>query len=105
MQSGRIWGYELLGGELREGIYQVFPKTRVRRPGFPQVPYFGIQEAMERGKKVVVAFDKQSILEGLPRALPPAHGIVRVSVGPDAHRRCSQPFRLFAVKDWKSCSE
>ncbi|MCJ2163335.1 MULTISPECIES: HDOD domain-containing protein [unclassified Pseudodesulfovibrio] len=77
----RIWGYELLGGELREGIYQVFSKNESAAAGLSSSTYFGIQEAMERGKKVVVAFDEQSILEGLPRALPPSHGIVRVSAG------------------------
>lgn len=72
-----IWGYELLGGEMNEGIYEVFPQQK-SAVGLCSSAYVGLQEAMERGKKIVVAFDDTSILSGVPYALPPSHGIVRV---------------------------
>jgi EAL and modified HD-GYP domain-containing signal transduction protein len=71
----RIWGYELLGAEVREGIYKVFPQQE-SAGSLSSTTYLGLQEAMERGKKVAVAFDLKSIMEGVPHALPPGHGVV-----------------------------
>ncbi|HOV87499.1 MAG TPA: HDOD domain-containing protein [Syntrophobacteraceae bacterium] len=76
-----IWGYELLGCEIKDGIHPVFPGQgggTVWSAG----TYVGLQEAMERGKKIMVGFDKAGILAGLPYALPPSSGVVRVLPGP-----------------------
>ncbi len=73
----RIWGYELLGAELREGICTVFSQQE-SSASLASTAYLGLQEAMERGKKVTVAFDAKSILDGLPHALPPGHAVLRV---------------------------
>lgn len=75
-----IWGYELLGGEMKEGIYEVFPQLE-SAAGLCSSACVGLQEAMERGKKIVVAFDEANILTGVPYALPPSHGVVRVLPG------------------------
>jgi c-di-GMP phosphodiesterase len=75
-----IWGYELLGAEIREGIYQVFPQQE-SSASLSSSTYVGLQEAMERGKKIMVGFDDTSILTGLPYALPPSCGVVRVLPG------------------------
>lgn len=72
----RIWGYELLGAELREGIYEVFSQQE-SAASLSSTTYLGLQEAMERGKKVAVAFDVKSIMEGVPHVLPPGYGVVR----------------------------
>jgi EAL and modified HD-GYP domain-containing signal transduction protein len=72
-----IWGYELLGGELKDGIYQIFPKQE-SAAGLSSRTYLGLQEAMERGKQIMVGFDQTSILAGIPHALPPSCGVVRV---------------------------
>jgi c-di-GMP phosphodiesterase len=76
----RIWGYELLGAELREGIFNVFSQ-RESSASLASTAYLGLQGAMERGKKVAVAFDAKSILDGLAHALPPGHGVLRVLTG------------------------
>jgi EAL and modified HD-GYP domain-containing signal transduction protein len=76
----RIWGYELLGAELREGIYEVFQRQE-SASSLSSGPYLGLQDAMVRGKKIVVAFDTKSILEGLPHVLPPGYGVLRVLDG------------------------
>lgn len=75
-----IWGYELLGWEVEEGIFEVFPQ-RESASSLSSTTYVGLQEAMERGKKILVAFDEASILSGMPHALPPSYGAVRVVSG------------------------
>ncbi|MCU0580730.1 MAG: HDOD domain-containing protein [Desulfobacterota bacterium] len=75
-----IWGYELLGGAFKEGLFEVFPQQE-SAAGLYSSTYLGLQEAMERGKKIVVGFDAQGILSGTPHALPPASGVVRVLPG------------------------
>ena len=72
-----IWGYELLGGEIKEGIYEVFPQQE-SAASLSSSTYLGLQEAMERGKKIMVGFDEASVLSGVPYALPPAFGVMRL---------------------------
>lgn len=72
-----IWGYELLGGEYKEGKYEVSSHQESVASLFSGA-YVGIQEAMQRGKKIMVGFDAASIIAGVPYALPPSHGVVRV---------------------------
>jgi EAL and modified HD-GYP domain-containing signal transduction protein len=75
-----IWGYELLGGALKEGLFEVFPQQD-SAAGLFSSTYLGLQEAMARGKKIMVGFDEKGILSGTPQALPPASGVVRVLSG------------------------
>ncbi len=75
-----IWGYELLGGEQKEGIYEILPQQESAASLFSSA-YLGLQEAMQRGKKIMVGFDDASIMTGVPYALPPAYGVVRVLPG------------------------
>jgi c-di-GMP phosphodiesterase len=75
-----IWGYELLGGEIREGVHEVFPQQESAAI-LSSSTYVGLQEAMERGKKIVVGFDGASIMTGVPYALPSTSGVVRVLPG------------------------
>ena len=75
-----IWGYELLGGAFKEGLFEVFPQQK-SAAGLFSSTYLGLQEALERGKKIMVGFDEKGILSGTPQALPPASGVVRVLSG------------------------
>ncbi len=75
-----IWGYELLGGALREGLFEVFPQQE-SASGLSSSTYLGLQEAMERGKKIMVSFDETGILSGMPHALPSPSGVVRLLPG------------------------
>jgi EAL and modified HD-GYP domain-containing signal transduction protein len=75
-----IWGYELLGGELKDGIYEVFPQQE-SAAGLSSTVYLDLQEAIERGKRIMVGFDQKGILAGLPYALPPSCGVVRLLPG------------------------
>jgi c-di-GMP phosphodiesterase len=91
-----IWGYELLGGEMREGIYEVFPQ-RESAASLTSSTYWGLQEAMERGKKIMVGLDEKSILTGVPHAMPPASGVIRVL--PDAASVPELPAALQALRN------
>ncbi|MBI4766025.1 MAG: HDOD domain-containing protein [Deltaproteobacteria bacterium] len=75
-----IWGYELLGGEEKGGLYEIFPQKE-STVGLSSSTYLGLQEPMERGKKIMVGFDETGILTGVPYALPPANSVVRVLAG------------------------
>ena len=75
-----IWGYELLGGEQKEGNYEIFPQKESVASLFSSA-YVGLQDAMQRGKKIMVGFDDASIMDGVPHALPPSYGVVRVLPG------------------------
>jgi len=75
-----IWGYELLGAEMKEGIYEVFP-AQESAAGLCSITYQGLQEAMKRGKKIMIGFDDSGILTGVPHALPASYGVVRVLPG------------------------
>jgi EAL and modified HD-GYP domain-containing signal transduction protein len=72
-----IWGYELLGGELKGGLYEIFLQQE-SAASLSSRTYLSLQEAMERGKKIMIGFDETGILTGLPHALPPTSGVVRV---------------------------
>jgi c-di-GMP phosphodiesterase len=72
-----IWGYELLGGELKGGLYEIFLQQE-SAASLSSRTYLGLQEAMERGKKIMIGFDEAGILTGIPHALPSASGVVRV---------------------------
>ena len=91
----RIWGYELLGAELREGIFNVFSQQE-SSASLASTAYLGLQGAMERGKKVAVAFDVKSIMDGVPHALPPGYGVLRVLAG-----AARQPEVLEALQDMR----
>lgn len=75
-----IWGYDLLGAEASEGgCEMLFQSESVG--SLSSSTFVGLQEAMERGKKIVVGFDAASILSGMAHALPPASGVVRLLTG------------------------
>ena len=74
-----IWGYELLGGEIKGGLYEIFPQQE-SAVSLSSTTYLSLQEPMERGKKIMVGFDENGIMTGVPYALPSASGVVRVLV-------------------------
>ncbi len=75
----RIWGYELLGGELQRGISSVFPKQQNTPTGLAYSAYYRLQGDIARGKRLMVLFDAENILLGIPRTLPAQSGAIRVT--------------------------
>jgi EAL and modified HD-GYP domain-containing signal transduction protein len=78
----RIWGYELLGEEPNDGTRETSPRQGAA--ALWSGAYWGLQDAMARGKRIMIALDEASILGGLPHALPPSSGVIRVVRGREA---------------------
>lgn len=73
-RSQHLWGYEL--------IPVVVPGESGRASVAVDIAastYIGLQEVLDRGKKIVVRFSEKSILEDLPYALPPGRAVLRIS--------------------------
>jgi EAL and modified HD-GYP domain-containing signal transduction protein len=70
-----IWGYEIMVGGIKDGLHEIFPQQE-NTTGLSSSIYSDLQEAMGRGKQIMVGFDESSILSGMPHALPPG-GIIR----------------------------
>jgi EAL and modified HD-GYP domain-containing signal transduction protein len=65
---------------IKGDLFEIFPQQE-SAAGLFSSTYLGLQEAMARGKKIMVGFDEKGILSGTPQALPPASGVVRVLSG------------------------
>ncbi len=70
----RIWGYELTAG----GSAGSFASRESAAESLASSSYVGLQEAMDRGKRVVLGFDGKAVADLVPYALPPGHGVIRV---------------------------
>ncbi|HMK64374.1 MAG TPA: HDOD domain-containing protein, partial [Thermodesulfobacteriota bacterium] len=70
-----IWGYEIMVGGVKDGFHEIFAK-RENTTGLSSSIYSDLQEAMGRGKQIMVGFAESSILSGMPNALPPG-GVIR----------------------------
>jgi EAL and modified HD-GYP domain-containing signal transduction protein len=75
----RLWGYELccVGNAGSEG--SGFPQEGSVAIEVASSAYTGLQQILNRGKKILVNFDEKGVLEKLPYALPPVLAAVKVS--------------------------
>lgn len=73
----RIWGYELTASD--RGAGEAFASRESASESLTSSSYIGLQEAMDRGKMVVLGFDAKGIVELVPYALPPKLGVIRAS--------------------------
>jgi len=71
----RIWGYELTPA----GAGAEFASRESVAESLSSSSYVGLQEAMDRGKKVALAFDAKAVSDFVPNALTPGHGVIRIS--------------------------
>ncbi len=77
-RSQRLWGYELIpvvGEQELNGDASDRASVAV---DIAASTYIGLQEVLDRGKKVVVRFSGKSILEDLPYALPQGRAVLRM---------------------------
>lgn len=74
----RIWGYELLSGEIQDGLFMLFDTEESAAASLRSSTFFGLKTAMDRGKRVMVALNAQGLRDGLARTLPPELGIIRL---------------------------
>jgi EAL and modified HD-GYP domain-containing signal transduction protein len=79
-EKRRLWGYSLFCvGEA--GPVQSAPSEEDGAAvSVASSAYMGLQQIVERGKKVMIAFSEKNILEHLPYALPPELTMVQVSL-------------------------
>jgi len=74
----RLWGYELfcVGGGGHPGF--ALPENESVALNVASGAYIGLQQILDRGRKVLVGFNQKSILDHLPYALPPVLAVVKV---------------------------
>ncbi|MGD9610562.1 MAG: EAL and HDOD domain-containing protein [Desulfovibrionaceae bacterium] len=77
----KLWGYEIQGGSEACAALTCFADQGQVAGSLASSSYMGVQQAVERGKKVVAPFDEAGLLAQAPYALPAAHGVVKL-VGP-----------------------
>ncbi|MHC1744496.1 MAG: EAL and HDOD domain-containing protein [Syntrophobacteraceae bacterium] len=99
-----IWGYDLLGGEANEGLCELLLQTE-SVASLASSTYVGLQEAMERGKKIVVGFDAASILSGMAHALPPTSGVVRLLPGTGDTRALAAALQSLRTEGYYICMQ
>jgi len=75
----QLWGYELFG--VGDGVttLSAFPDGENVAISLASGAYLGLQQILDRGKKIIVKFNEKSILEKLPYALPPILTAVNVT--------------------------
>jgi EAL and modified HD-GYP domain-containing signal transduction protein len=73
----KLWGYELISSDKKAGALRL-SSAQTRSPDdLASSTFIGIQQAMERGKRVLLSFDEQSLLEKAPYAFSPAQCVVK----------------------------
>ena len=96
-EKRQLWGYELFGVGNIEATPSGFPEEENVAITLASGAYVGLQQILDRGKKVVVNFNEKSILEKLPYALPPVLAAVKVT-----EDMCIRPPALEMLKRLKS---
>jgi EAL and modified HD-GYP domain-containing signal transduction protein len=73
----RLWGYELfrVGGERAPGDSANIESAAT---SLAKSAYIGLQNMLDRGKKIVLDFTAKGLLDDLPYVLPPASAVVQV---------------------------
>ena len=74
----RLWGYELYCVGNAYGGGSGFPEEESVAVSVASSAYMGLQQVLNRGKKILVNFSEKGILEDLPYALPPVVAAVKV---------------------------
>lgn len=73
----KLWGYEIQGGNDAREALACFADREQVADSLASSSYMGLQQAVERGKRVVAPFDEAGLLAKAPYALPAAHGVVK----------------------------
>jgi EAL and modified HD-GYP domain-containing signal transduction protein len=78
-EKGRLWGYELFCVGSDETTRSGFPEHENVALNVASSAYIGLQQILERGKKIIVNFNEKSMLVDLPYAFPPILAAVKVA--------------------------
>jgi EAL and modified HD-GYP domain-containing signal transduction protein len=78
-EKRRLWGYELFCVGSDETTRSGFPEHEHVALSMASSAYIGLQQILDRGKKIIVNFNEKSMLGDLPYAFPPILAAVRVT--------------------------
>lgn len=73
----KLWGYQLHGAGEGAGSQLVNAAKDQAAESLVSSTFIGIQQAMERGKRILVGFDERGVLEKAPYAFSPSQGVVK----------------------------
>jgi len=95
-EKRQLWGYQLFGVGNVQTTASGFPEEENMAMSLASGAYIGLQQILDRGKKIIVNFNQKSILEKLPYALPPFVAAIKVT-----EESCNQPPVLEMLKRLK----
>jgi EAL and modified HD-GYP domain-containing signal transduction protein len=73
----KLWGYELISSDAGAGARLLSDAQRQASENLASSTFIGIQQAMERGKRILLSFDEQGLLEKAPYAFSPSQCVVK----------------------------
>ena len=77
-EKGQLWGYELFGVGSDETSPSGFPEKENVAFSVASSAYIGLQQILDRGKKIIINFNEKTMLDDLPYAFPPILAAVKV---------------------------
>lgn len=90
----RLWGYELFPVSDEGPFAPVAFDTDTVAGALASSTYMGLQQMLDRGRKIIVRFSEESIVKKLPYALPSKRTAVKIegqaNVGPDFGKSLAQ---------------
>ena len=103
-EKGQLWGYELFCVSSDETTRFGLPENKDVALSVASSAYIGLQQILERGKKIIVNFSEKSMLDDHPYAFPPILAAVKVAEDlyaksrvPDVLKRLKADGYLIAV--------
>jgi EAL and modified HD-GYP domain-containing signal transduction protein len=78
-EKSQLWGYELFCVRSDDTSCFGFPENKDVALSVASSAYIGLQQILERGKKIIINFNEKSMLEDLPYAFPPILAAVKVA--------------------------
>jgi EAL and modified HD-GYP domain-containing signal transduction protein len=72
----KLWGYELISGDKESGA-RLSSAQMKDSDELASSTFIGIQQAMDRGKRILLSFDEQSLLDKAPYAFSPEQCVVK----------------------------
>jgi len=78
-EKGQLWGYELFCVRSDETARFGLPENKDVALSVASSAYIGLQQILEREKKIIVNFSEKSMLDNLPYAFPPILAAVKVA--------------------------
>ncbi len=95
-----LWGYELFCVCNEGEIGSVISKDINVAVNIASSNYIGIQQVLDRGKKIIVNFNEKNLLDDSPYALPPGLTVIKVPEGLLANKSVSDSLIKLKTDDY-----